>query len=207
VRPLVARLACGLATATCLLAACDSAPPDEAAPSRFAAVRNEARARASTAFCDTQWPAANAGGRKYRELPERPLPGARPAVAARGGSWKWVNLWATWCVPCLGEMSLLDRWKTSLEKDGIVVDLELWSVDEDGAMLVEYLAKRATPGRVRWLRSADDLPAVLESLGVDRASGIPVHALVDGDGNLRCARVGSVHDEDYGAVKTMLSGS
>ena len=60
---------------------------------------------------------------------------------------------------------------------------------------------------MHWLRARENLPAVIESLGADRTSAIPVHALIDGNGNLRCLRVGSVHDEDYGAVKTLLASA
>lgn len=188
---------------------CSESKPEGPAPSRFASVKKEASSRAATAFCEKQWPgsAGEASAKKYIEIPEKPVPGAPNVPAAPKGSWKWVNLWATWCVPCVEEMGLLAKWKSSLEKDGVPIDLELWSVDEEEAKLVEYMKKHSMPGRVRWLRAQDDLPGVLESLGADRMSAIPVHALVDGSGNLRCLRVGSVHDEDYGAVKTMLTGA
>jgi thiol-disulfide isomerase/thioredoxin len=195
-----------------LIVSCSDAPKSDApAPSRFASVKKEASTKAATAFCEKQWPGSSSeqGAKKYIEIPEKAVPGA-PTNATAGapkGSWKWVNLWATWCLPCVEEMGLLAKWKNSLEKDGVPIDLELWSVDEEEAKLTEYLKKHSMPGRVRWLRAQDDLPQVLESLGADRMSAIPVHALVDGSGNLRCLRVGSVHDEDYGAVKTMLSGA
>jgi thiol-disulfide isomerase/thioredoxin len=204
-RRVIASLACALALA-CLVAACEPTTSDAPASSRFASVKKEANVRAVGAFCEKQWPAA-VGARKYTEIPERLIPGVPAAAAAPGGAWKWINLWATWCVPCVEEMGLLARWKRALEKDGIAVELELWSVDQEEAKLLEYLDTVAMPGRVRWLRAPEDLPAVLESLGADQTSGIPVHALVDGSGNLRCVRVGSVHDEDYGAVKAMLSGT
>lgn len=195
-------LACAVVAG--FVAACEPETPEGPAPSRFASVKKEANTKAAGTFCEKQWPEEPAGARKFTAIPERPLPEPAAAVAA-GGSWKWLNLWATWCVPCVEEMGLLARWKTSLAKDGIPLDLELWSVDEDEAKLAEYLKTVAMPGPVHWLRAPDDLPAALESLGADRASGIPVHALVDRNGNLRCLRVGSVHDEDYGAVKTLLS--
>ncbi len=203
-----------LAAAACLVAACDPAAPAApggSASSRFAAAKKETGSRGAV-FCEQQWPAAAPGARSFtaipeRALPERALPAAPAGVAGTAGAWKWVNLWATWCLPCVEEMTLLGRWKSSLAKDGIALDLELWSVDEDAAQLTRFLASTAVPGRVRWLRAPADLPAVLASLGADRGAGIPVHALVDGAGNLRCLRVGAVHEEDYGAVKTILSGA
>lgn len=193
--------------AVCLFAACDPAAPDTPAPARFASVKKEATDRAAATFCEKQWPAAPApGAHQYRELPERPLPGGATIANADRAGWKWVNLWATWCLPCVEEMRLLARWHRSLEQDGIGLDLELWSVDEDPAALADYLETNAVPGRARWLRSPDDLPAALAALGADPTAGVPVHALIDRAGSLRCLRVGAVHDEDYGAVKTLLAG-
>jgi thiol-disulfide isomerase/thioredoxin len=189
------------------LAACESKPAGPA-PSRFASVKKDASTKAATAFCEKQWPGAEAGSKRYTQIPDRPIPGAGTSTATTPNSaWKWVNLWATWCLPCVEEMGLIAKWKSSLEKDGIPIDLELWSIDEDEARLMEWLKKSSMAGRVRWLRSPADLAPVLESLGADKGSAIPVHALVDPGGNLRCLRVGSVHDEDYGAVKTMLGGA
>jgi thiol-disulfide isomerase/thioredoxin len=193
-------------TTAMALTACEEAKPEGPAPSRFAAVKREASSRAASAFCEQQWPVGEAG-RKYKELPDRPIPGAPAPAPEHAGAWRWVNLWATWCLPCVEEMGLLARWKASLERDGIALNLELWSVDEEEEKLTAWLKKTSLPGRVRWLRSAEDLGPALESLGADKASAIPVHALIDGSGNLRCLRVGSVHDEDYGAIKTMLSGA
>lgn len=193
--------------ATCLLAACDPAASDAPAPARFASVRKEATDRAAATFCEKQWPAApSPDARPYRALPERPLPGGATTTVAGGAGWRWVNLWATWCLPCVEEMRLLARWHRSLAQDGIGLDLEFWSVDEDPAALSDYLEVNPLPGRARWLRSPDDLPAALAALGADPTAGVPVHALIDGAGSLRCLRVGAVHDEDYGAVKTLLSG-
>jgi thiol-disulfide isomerase/thioredoxin len=175
------------------------------APSRFDSVKKTASTAANN-FCEKQWSTTEGAKKKYVEPPERPIPGA-PQVPAKAGSWKWVNLWATWCHPCVDEIPLLARWKTSLEKDGIPVDLEMWSVDEDQAALTAWLQKTAMPGRVRWVRSPDDLPSVLDGVGADKAAAIPIHVLIDASGNLRCLRVGAVHDEDYGAIKSMLSGA
>jgi len=181
-------------------AACDP-PPESTSTSRFAAARKQAGS-AGASFCDRQW---SAGERPYQEIPSRPLPGASGAASA-SASWRWVNLWATWCLPCVEEMGLLSTWKTSLARDGTALEVEPWSVDDDEARLTEFLRDRPMPGRVRWLRSQSDLPAVLDALGADRSAAIPIHALVDPAGNLRCLRVGAVHDEDYGAVKAIVTG-
>ncbi|HEY4220177.1 MAG TPA: TlpA disulfide reductase family protein [Myxococcota bacterium] len=193
-----------------LAASCDDAASKGSAGSRFDTVKKSAGATLNGAaarnFCEKQWPVGE-GGKKLAAIPERAIPGGPQAPASKPGAWRWVNLWATWCHPCVEEMALLGKWKSSLEKDGVPLNLELWSVDDDEKALTSWLGKTAMPGRVRWVRSLEDLPAILDNLGADKASAIPVHALIDGNGNLRCLRVGAVHDEDYGAIKAILSGA
>lgn len=200
------RRAAAVLVAVGLLGACDPAAPDSPAPARFAAVEKASTDQAAATFCEKQWPAApSPAAHPYRGLPDRPVPGVASSAVADGAGWKWVNLWATWCLPCVEEMRLLARWQRSLAQDGIEIDLQLWSVDEDQTALATYLEANPVPGRVRWLRSQADLPAALAMLGADPTAGVPVHALIDPAGNLRCLRVGAVHDEDYGAVKTLVS--
>lgn len=193
-----------------LTAACADKPadvPPEAQPqARFAAVKREASTKAAASFCERQWPVGE-GARRFAAPPERPIPGYAGAAGGEAGAWTWVNLWATWCKPCVEEMGLLARWKDSLRKDGVGLNVEFWSVDEVEGDLTGWLQQHKLPGRVHWLRSMDDLVPTLESLGADKGSAIPIHALVDSAGNLRCLRVGSVHEEDYGAIKSMLTGS
>ena len=211
-------LATAVALAVTLLsglggAGCDEPTPTGPPPARFDTVKPAASAtttgaydKAASAFCELQFPAAE-GARAFPAPPERPVPGLAAAAAPTKGAWRWVNLWATWCHPCVDEMGLLARWEKSLHADGVAVDLELWSVDDDEPALTGFLQSHKPPGSVRWLRSAADLGPVLESLGTDRNSAIPVHALVDSSNHLRCVRVGSVHDEDYAAIKALLAGT
>ena len=44
----------------------------------------------------------------------------------------------------------------------------------------------------------------MESLGIEKDTAIPVHALVDPQGNLRCVRVGAVGANDYGTIKSII---
>jgi thiol-disulfide isomerase/thioredoxin len=206
-RRALAAAAVGLALAT----ACPepSSPPQDAGPERFAGVR-KAPAAASSAFCERSYPQGGEGARRWVAPPERPLPGSDPAegTPARERGWTWVNLWATWCAPCVEEMELLARWREGFSRDGTPVRFELVSVDaeEREEDLVERRAK-GLPGRVRWLRSEPDLAPLLESLGVERDAMLPVHALVDASGWIRCVRVGAVHEQDYAAVKGFLTAS
>ncbi len=184
-------------------------PASDAVPERFAGVRRQAAsaATAQSAFCERTYPAGGEGARRYAPPPQRPLPGSGDPVPAAGGAgWTWVNLWATWCTPCVEEMELLGRWRDGFARDGMPVAFELVSIDaaDRGQDLAAWRSKRL-PGPIRWLRSESDLGPLLESLGVARDAMIPVHALVDTSGWLRCVRVGAIHEQDYAAVKALLA--
>lgn len=179
--------------------------PQQPAPSRFAAVKSTPAATAQSAFCEKSFPATGPGSKKLLRPPLREIPGVA-TTAATPGQWTWLNLWATWCGPCMEEMALLGRWKTALAQDGVQVEMELLSVDEAEEDLTRALAKRSFPGRVEWLKGPQELQGFMETLGVPKESPIPVHALVDPAGMVRCVRVGSVHDQDFGSVKAVLAG-
>jgi hypothetical protein len=103
-------------------------------------------------------------------------------------------------------MELLRRWRDGFSRDGVDVRLELVSIDaaDRETELVAWRAK-GLPGRLGWLRSDSDLGPLLDSLGVERDAMIPIHALVDGAGWLRCVRIGAVHEQDYAAVKALVA--
>jgi thiol-disulfide isomerase/thioredoxin len=189
-------------------AGCDDRRPEPVEPtaSRFNTMKRDAARKATSSFCEISWPAGEKAPR-FAAPATKPLPLSLEPQKPAGG-WRWINLWATWCHPCIEEIGLLGRWESTLKKDGVALDLELFSVDDDAAALQGWLQKKKMPGTVKWLAGgAADLPAVLTSLGVDKAAGIPVHALVDATGALRCVRTGGVHEEDYGAVKALLTGN
>ncbi len=207
-----------LAAATTLLglalaSGCRDPQPStaEAVPERFAGVRRQAASSASaqSAFCEKSYPAGGEGARRYAAPPQRKLPGAEDlssSAGASGTAWTWVNLWATWCAPCVEEMELLRRWRDGFSRDGMQVSFELVSIDDpDRAQELGAWRSKGLPGPIRWLRSEPDLGPLLDSFGVARDVMIPIHALVDASGWLRCVRVGAVHEQDYAAVKGFLA--
>jgi len=180
-------------------------------PERFAGVRRQAGspATAQSAFCEKTYPAGGAGARRYAAPPQRPLPGSEVirGSAGAGAAWTWINLWATWCTPCVEEMELLRRWRDGFARDGMQVSFEFVSIDApDREKELAAWRSKGLPGPVRWLRSEQDLGPLLDAFGVDRGAMIPIHALVDASGWLRCVRVGAIHEQDYAAVKGLLTG-
>ncbi|HET8538880.1 MAG TPA: TlpA disulfide reductase family protein [Anaeromyxobacter sp.] len=204
-----ARAVLGLLAAAAVAAGCRARPAegDAGAVERFQGVRRQAAppAAAQSAFCERSYPAGGDGARRWAAPPLRPLPGAQDG-AAGAGAWTWVNLWATWCTPCVEEMELLGRWREGFSREGLAVSLELLSVDDADAEKALVAARaKGLPGAVRWLRSPDDLPPLLDALGVDRSAAIPIHALVDPAGWLRCVRVGAIHEQDWAAAKALVA--
>lgn len=186
-----------------------NAPAPAETGRRTAAVKPRPRAqKAQAGFCEKTWPATGAGARRFTRPPERPLPGAAAVapIPATAGRWTWYNLWATWCVPCIEEMGLLARWRAALEKEGRPIHIELLSIDADDATdALKTRIDKGLPGEVRWLRGDADLGPFMAHLDLAAHTPIPVHALVDARGMLRCVRVGAIHSQDYALVKSMLT--
>jgi len=173
--------------------------PPPVTEGRVAAVA--ADSQALTSFCDAHWPGIGVpSARPFIGPPTRPL---AHTVLPPAGQWRWINYWATWCAPCLEEMPLLARWRDGLAKEGRPLELELWSVDEDAEALQNRL-RAGIPGTLRWVESAQALAGYLGQLGMNPDSALPIHMLVDPDGQLRCVRVGSVRADNWGTVRALL---
>ena len=110
-------------------------------------------------------PARAAGGDGLHRLTEatRPLPeisfntseGLRQGPSAFRGRALLINLWATWCPPCVAEMPALDRTAAALADEGFVV-LPL-SSDRGGAAQVQAFYTRT---------GVTHLPVLLDPRGV-----------------------------------------
>ena len=188
-----------------LLAAisCESRSTESAAPptptSRVNAAKvNAPQAATTEAFCDGYfagdrgptfaWPAVTGG----------------KAPAASGSTWRWVNVWATWCKPCIEEMPRLLRWKDKLAAAGKPIELAFISVDESDAEVDTF--RKSHPDVPPSVRIADPAQqaAWFGALGLDAAAPIPVHVFVAPSGKTRCARAGGVRDQDYAVVERLL---
>ncbi len=178
---------------------CPDEKPVAPSQSRFDGVASKALTDEKR-FCDKTWPA---GARPFQRPAIKPVEGAGATEPGKG--WRWVNVWATWCAPCVDEMALLTRWKSAFEKDGLEVSFEMISIDEADALPTMKTWLGRLPGSLQWVQAPDDVPAWLErSVGISADSAIPIHVLVDPAGGQRCVRVGAVHAQDYGAVRAFL---
>jgi thiol-disulfide isomerase/thioredoxin len=174
--------------------------PAEEATGRVNAVETVQKKPVTVAeFCDVHAPdAASAPVVTWPAL----APGQTPPAK---GTWRWVNVWATWCKPCLEEMPLLGRWREALGGQGVKYDLVYLSVDQTEELITRYRASHPqTPASLR-IADHEKLPDWLTALGIPGAP-IPVHVFIDPEDKVRCVRAGSVKETDQPAVRSVLGG-
>jgi thiol-disulfide isomerase/thioredoxin len=99
------------------------------------------------------------------------------------GHWLLVNLWATWCAPCVREMPSLDRLQTTLGDRLIVLAV---SQDRGGAHVVGPFVEKLGVAALRIY--LDPKGAVGQGLG---ARGLPTTFLLDGEGRVRAQLEGA----------------
>lgn len=183
-----------------LLLACDDPAPATKPRSRVDAVlADPSKVTPPEAFCDA-YPSPEAAK-------PFPMPLLDGAAWTPPTGWRWVNVWATWCGPCIEEMPRLLKWRERLAKDGAPVELVLLSVDQGRAEVDRFHDKHPDwPPSVR-LQSAAELPGWLEQLGLPASTAIPLHLFVDPKGKVRCVRAGAISEQDYETVRRVLSGA
>jgi len=133
-----------------------------------------------------------------------PLAGAAPPAPA-AGHWRWLNLWATWCKPCIEELPRLARWQHKLSGAGHPIDLAFISVDASDADVSQYRQQHADAPVSSRLAEPDKQTQWFTELGLDTGSPIPIHVFVAPSGHIRCARAGSVRERDYAAIERLLA--
>jgi thiol-disulfide isomerase/thioredoxin len=181
-----------------LLAGCEdgaSAPP---ATQRVVSVtQDRAQAPDLASFCDV-----HADGEEGRRLTFPPLDQTLPA---QGSRWRWVNVWATWCRPCIEEMPMLLEWQSRLNEGGATLDLVFLSVDEEAETVTQF--RRAHPRLPESVRLTDQgaLQDWIAGLGLDAGATLPLHIFADPNGNIRCARSGAVAAPSYETVRLLVT--
>ena len=113
------------------------------------------------------------------------------AAPEPGPGWTWVNIWATWCGPCIEEMPMLVKWQADMEKRGIEVALQLLSADAEATALPKFYARNKDFPKGVQIADSEAFPEWLESMGGSHAAGLPAHFFIDSEGQVACARAGA----------------
>ena len=126
-----------------------------------------------------------------------PLP-AKPAFSSRdlaSGTPRLVNIFASWCVPCITEVRVLK----ALQQRGVAIDgIAIRDRPED---IAAFLARHGDPyARI----GSDDQSAVQIALG---SSGVPESFVVDGRGIIRYQHIGAVTPADVPLILSKLEAA
>ncbi len=111
----------------------------------------------------------------------------RPGVATadlKDGRPRLLNVFASWCVPCVAEAPQL----AALERSGaVIVGVAVRDRPED---LAAFLGEHGNPySRI----GADDMSEVQLKIG---SSGVPETFVIDGRGVIRYQHIGDIRDSD-----------
>lgn len=184
-----------------LLGACDSKKDGAGGepPSRTNAAKVTKKAVSTEAFCDKHF-AGDEG--PMMTVPEV---ASKEAIVPAAGGWHWFNVWATWCKPCVEEMPRLVAWRDKLRAAGKKLEVSFISVDESDADIAEFRKAHTNAPASARLIATKDQEAWFKQLGLDGAPPIPIHVFVAPSGHIRCARAGSVREQDYAAIEALLA--
>ena len=133
-----------------------------------------------------------------KPLPAFALPAAlpsKPGLATRDlatGQPRILNIFASWCVPCIAEVKILQQLKSrGVRIDGI-------AVRDRPQDLAEFLARNGDPyGRI----GSDSQSEVQIGLG---SSGVPESFIVDGRGIIRYQHIGPIEAGDVPMILRKL---
>ena len=133
-----------------------------------------------------------------------PFAGGIPAE--RGPT--WVNLWAAWCEPCKKEIPILFQFQRDLAQKGKKIELSFVSIDDDPRQLQAFLDEQKEGTGVRrtfWLKEGSERENWLPEAGLSPDPRLPVHLLIDREGNIVCRIEGSIEADDFAAVEKVFA--
>jgi cytochrome c biogenesis protein CcmG/thiol:disulfide interchange protein DsbE len=121
----------------------------------------------------------------------------RPALSSRDftGQPKLLNVFASWCVPCIAEVPILMQ----LSQQGVIV--EGVAVRDRPADVDRFLGQHGNP--YRGIGSDVDSSTQL-AIG---SSGVPETFVIDGKGVIRHQHIGAITAEDVPVIMAALSAA
>lgn len=155
--------------------------------------------RTKVVGCSVKWGGKAESVRQYMEkLAAEPV-SLSPADAAaltalrknESGKFRLVNFWATWCAPCLAEFhEFVTINRMYRHRDFELVTVSLNEPDERDSVLA-FLRKREASNRNLILATADR-ETLLTAFDPDWSGAVPYTVLIDPEGRIVHAEVGSV---------------
>lgn len=185
-------------SALALLLACTEGDKSAPVPGRVVAVSQAKKSADEAELCDV---------RKGDSAPDFVYPelmGTAPMQQSAG--YRWINVWATWCPPCVEELPLLGRMRDQLQKEGSAVELSLLSVDQTAEVVSKFASAHPEVRASLQIKDAAALETWLPKIGLDSGATLPIHLFVDPRGKVRCARTGALRESDLPLIKKLIAG-
>ena len=118
------------------------------------------------------------------------LDGSTFTVEDRKGKILLLNLWATWCKPCIAEMPVLVKMQDDYRDKGFEI-LGLNTDDEEVELINKFSERMSLNYTIVWANTQMQS----DMINVSKFQGIPQTFLVDREGKLRGIFKGASHSE------------
>ena len=117
------------------------------------------------------------------------MDGSTFKIADKKGKVLLINMWATWCGPCLAEMPAFVRMQDTYGQRGFeILGLD---ADDESENMMDDINKVVKEKGINYPIVFSDSKTQAALLNISNFDGIPQSFLVDGDGNLRAVFKGS----------------
>lgn len=126
----------------------------------------------------------------------RSMAGDSVSLAQLRGRPVLLNVWATWCIPCLTEVPVVERLYQRYSPQGLTVV----GVDVDNAGNVRTVQQYMTLHDMTYPVWLDPEKQVLRDF---IAIGVPATFLIGRDGTLLYKHMGPLQDDDWGMHRTI----
>ncbi|MEG3180087.1 DsbE family thiol:disulfide interchange protein [Sphingomonas sp. LT1P40] len=146
---------------------------------------------------DTQVKSALVG----KPLPEFALPGivqGKPGLTRADlatGKPRLLNVFASWCVPCIAEAPQLMKLKAA----GAQIDAV--AIRDTPEAVTAFLSRHGDP----YTRIGDDAQRVVQ-IGIG-SSGVPETFVIDGQGRIAAQHIGDIRDDDVPKLLAALAAA
>lgn len=114
------------------------------------------------------------------------------ALARTGSPTVVLNVWATWCPPCVAEFPMLVAYDA--ETDSVAVRFVSVDAARDREAVVRFVANHDVTAPTFLYTGREDLPSQLNPLF--QGGAIPVTMVFDGEGSLEYTHVGAISREE-----------
>jgi len=116
--------------------------------------------------------------------------GLRRLIGRRGGKILFLNVWATWCVPCVEEFPDIVKLFRSCDPNVVeVVALSADYPDEVDSKIIPFLKKQNVPFKV-YVAKFDDQEKFINALDTAWSGALPATFIYDAQGHRRFKLIG-----------------